>query len=83
MLSLIEKAMKTKLLFQRKPVSDSQIVLDGNQLKDDHNSHSDDLVSAPTVTEQIDRLISTESDNPKKIQKPKKVSNAFNRLNHN
>ena len=77
MRSLIEKAFKTKLLQQqqRKPVSDSQIShqLDDSHNTDDNNSHG--LESAPTVTEQFDRLISTESDNPKKNQKHKKVSN--------
>jgi hypothetical protein len=71
--------LKTKYLQQRKSInSDSQTIRDnGDDDKEEENDVNDNnsgTVSTPAVDEETNRLMNTESDYSKKIQKPKKVS---------
>ncbi len=70
--------MKTKYLQQRKSInSDSQTIRDnGDDDKEEENDVNDNsgTVSTPAVDDETNRLMNTESDYSKKIQKSKKVS---------
>jgi hypothetical protein len=70
--------LKTKYLQQRKSInSDSQTIRDnGDDVREEENDVNDisGTISAPAVDEETNRLMNTESDNSKKFQKSKKVS---------
>jgi len=68
--------LKTKFLQQQRKniISDSQTLNNEEDDKDEEHDSSGSL-SAPLVDDEAHKLMSTESDYPKKFQKSKKVSN--------